>query len=60
MHTFSGAPGETGAPGQPGAPGMPGVDFTSSISSGAVYTRWGKTTCRENSTLIYAGLHNYI
>ncbi len=46
-----GSPGMKGPPGTPGSPG-------SSVqkSGGVVYTRWGKTTCRDGANLVYAGV----
>ncbi|XP_067929602.1 short-chain collagen C4-like [Watersipora subatra] len=53
----SGAAGLPGPPGPPGLPGPPGPPGPTSLSTsaGAVYTRWGKKTCGNDSTLVYAG-----
>ena len=45
----------SGITGEAGAPGLPGVDSILSRSNGVVYTRWGQTVCRDDSTLVYAG-----
>ena len=47
----AGLPGRTGDRGLPGPKGIPG----SAGESGAVYTRWGRTTCGDNSTVLYTG-----
>ena len=46
-----GPPGAQGPSGSDGSPGAPGPR-----SGGVVYTRWGKHSCREGATLVYAGL----
>ena len=46
-----GPPGAQGPSGSDGSPGTPGPR-----SGGVVYTRWGKHSCREGATLVYAGL----
>ena len=43
-------PGPAGPPGPPGVKGDPGTQ-----PGGAVYTRWGRTTCPAGATLVYAG-----
>ena len=43
-------PGPAGPPGPPGEKGNSG-----SQPGGAVYTRWGRTTCPTGATLVYAG-----
>ncbi|XP_067944987.1 collagen alpha-2(IX) chain-like [Watersipora subatra] len=63
-----GLPGEKGAVGSPGVAGMPGNDGEKGDSGepgpkgesgetrgGAVYTRWGRTTCGSDAVLIYQG-----
>ncbi|XP_067951934.1 short-chain collagen C4-like [Watersipora subatra] len=56
-----GLPGEdgqseaVGAPGATGPPGTPGTNGTSAENGGVVYTRWGRTTCGDSSTLLYNG-----
>ncbi|XP_067951958.1 collagen alpha-1(IV) chain-like [Watersipora subatra] len=53
-----GEDGKSGAVGEPGAagpPGTPGINATSAENGGVVYTRWGRTTCGDNSTLLYNG-----
>ncbi|XP_067951963.1 short-chain collagen C4-like [Watersipora subatra] len=47
--------GALGAPGATGLPGTPGINGTSAENGGVVYTRWGRTMCGENSTLLYNG-----
>ena len=47
----AGLPGRTGDRGLPGPKGIPG----SAGESGAVYTRWGRTTCGDSSTVLYTG-----
>ena len=46
-----GLTGDTGEQGPAGAPGPAGPS-----SGGAVYTRWGKATCRDGTDLVYAGV----
>ena len=66
-----GTPGQNGFPGYPGLKGEPGVNGSHKgeqgvmgpkgapgpATGGAVYTRWGKTTCNssEGTQLLYAG-----
>ena len=66
-----GSPGADGTPGPPGAdgtPGPPGVGAKGqkgargivgpkgdTASSGAVYVRWGKTTCPSGADVVYSG-----
>ena len=61
---FSGRPGKQGPIGGDGVPGPrgpsglrgpPGLPGTNAGTSGAVYVRWGRTTCPEMSELAYAG-----
>ena len=47
----AGLPGYTGDRGLPGSQGNPGPPG----AGGAVYTRWGRTTCGSSSTVIYTG-----
>ena len=50
-------PGLPGAQGQAGPPGATGPRGPLGIrSGGVVYIRWGKHSCREGATLVYAGL----
>ncbi len=49
---IDGIPGSVGPSGPRGAPGHPGLDMG---TTGAVYIRWGRTTCPSNSELCYAG-----
>ncbi|KAJ8046077.1 hypothetical protein HOLleu_09252 [Holothuria leucospilota] len=66
-----GGPGPRGPPGQQGLPGRDGRDgrdqpLTSNSAStdqpsngslaGVTYVHWGKTTCPDNSQLVYAGI----
>ena len=37
--------------GPPGTSRVPGPN-----SGGVVYTRWGKSTCRDGANLVYAGV----
>ena len=48
-----GHPGEKGQAGPEGLLGVPGP--TGPRSGGVVYTRWGKDSCRQGATLVYAG-----
>lgn len=48
-----GLPGPAGATGNPGQTGAPGSDSVG--TGGSVYTRWGRTTCGNTSTLLYHG-----
>ena len=50
--------GIPGPIGLPGPVGPKGADVTSFGSYGAVYVRWGRTTCPDTSELIYEG--NYV
>ena len=63
-----GADGTTGPPGADGTPGPPGVGAKGqkgargivgpkgdTASSGAVYVRWGKTTCPSGADVVYSG-----
>ncbi|XP_067951943.1 short-chain collagen C4-like [Watersipora subatra] len=50
-----GKSGTVGAPGATGPPGTPGINGSSAEKGGVVYTRWGRTTCGDNSTLLYKG-----
>ena len=68
---FKGLPGPKGSKGSRGLLGSPGIigpkGSTGSIglkgdkgsvspsSSGVIYTRWGKTTCRSGASLVYSG-----
>ncbi len=52
-----GIPGSAGPRGPQGAPGQPGTD---SGNTGAVYTRWGRTTCPSSSELAYGGKDLYL
>ena len=44
-----GPPGKGGSTGEQGPPGPPG-------SSGAIYTRWGKSSCPQGTELVYSGI----
>ena len=64
QHTYigrDGLPGATGLPGTdgkrgpPGEPGRDGIPGASGQAGGVVYTRWGRNTCGNESSLIYAG-----
>ena len=51
--------GEKGDKGEPGIPGEQGIQgLPGPISGGALYTRWGKTTCpgTPGTELVYSGL----
>ena len=49
--------GDDGEAGPPGAPGIAGpAGPPSSKSGGAVYVRWGRKICPENSSLVYEGM----
>ena len=52
-----GPPGLDGFPGDKGEPGQcPECPSTGNVgTSGAVYVRWGRTTCPATSELAYAG-----
>ena len=54
-----GLPGTPGIKGQNGNTGSKGVKGargnSSALSSGVVYTRWGKTSCRSGANLVYRG-----
>lgn len=47
-----GAPGPVGPPGPRGPPGI-----SAPTQGGSVYTRWGRTTCGNNSELLYRGIY---
>ena len=47
-----GLPGATGLPGESGSPGSKGSPAS---PSGSVYTRWRRTLCPGNASLIYRG-----
>ena len=47
---------ETGAARVPGPKGLRGI-LGQPAQSGAVYTRWGRTSCDSNSTVIYLGAY---
>ena len=49
---LTGSPGATGLPGEPGPPGSKGSPAS---VSGSVYTRWGRTSCPGDASLIYRG-----
>ena len=49
-----GLPGVSGAKGQKGAPGIVGPKGDTA-SSGAVYVRWGRTTCPNGADVVYSG-----
>ena len=53
-----GRPGTQGLTGSPGAQGLPGTPGNVS-EIGSVYTRWGRTSCAADSTLIYEGTRIY-
>ena len=50
-----GVPGIQGQTGSTGSKGMKGEMGTLSSSNCVVYTRWGKTSCRSGTTLVYSG-----
>ncbi|XP_067943386.1 uncharacterized protein [Watersipora subatra] len=51
-----GAAGNSGVPGIVGTAGEPGLKGESGDSAGgAVYTRWGRTTCGSDAVLVYQG-----
>ena len=50
-----GSSGAAGLPGPAGPPGPKGLDATNAGTSGAVYVRWGRTTCPQGSELGYKG-----
>ena len=63
MKGSNGEPGAMDPPGQTGAAGLPGAKGLSGIpgqpaQSGAVNTRWGRTSCDSNSTVIYLGAYS--
>ncbi|XP_072024334.1 uncharacterized protein [Amphiura filiformis] len=45
-----------GPQGSPGSQGPPGADTTNPIVAGAVYIRWGRSTCPSTADLVYDGL----
>jgi len=56
----SGPPGAQGIRGPVGMPGMRGLQGPKGESriltlAGGIYTRWGRTACNGNSSLIYRG-----
>ncbi|XP_067929603.1 short-chain collagen C4-like [Watersipora subatra] len=54
---LDGLPGPIGSTGPQGPSGPPGPPGPASLpaSGGSVYTRWGRTSCGNDSTLLYAG-----
>ncbi|XP_072024335.1 uncharacterized protein [Amphiura filiformis] len=48
--------GLQGPQGSPGSRGTPGADATNPVISGAVYIRWGRSTCPSTADLVYNGL----
>ena len=50
----TGDDGEAGPPGPPGADGPAGPPGPQ--GGGAVYVRWGRKICPENSSLVYEGM----
>ena len=58
----TGLPGPKGEAGVTGAPGLMGAKVLTGASehncqaqAGSVYTRWGRTVCGGNSSIIYQG-----
>ena len=54
---IQGPPGSQGSPGMKGSQGLPGSPAPNSGSGGALYTRWGRTTCpgTPGTELVYTG-----
>ncbi len=52
---MQGPVGPKGLPGKNGPPGTSGAPGTKSARK-VVYTRWGKSTCRDGAKLVYVGL----
>ncbi|XP_072024324.1 uncharacterized protein [Amphiura filiformis] len=59
-----GIPGKVGPPGlrglsgpegPPGSPGAPGIDAANPVISGAIYIRWGKSSCPSTADMVYNG-----
>jgi len=60
-----GVKGEQGDKGNPGVPGIRGVQgdkgsrgeqgSAANVESGAVYTRWGRKSCGNDSDILYTG-----